>query len=129
MKVLIDYLLTVIIMLGLDGIWLGVVAKEFNKKHLGYLMRDKFLWLPALVFYLIYAAGLVYFVIAPGTESRNMVKVVLSGVFLGIIAYSTFELTSMAAFKGWSFKLVLVDILWGAVMSGLTVFLVYKIRW
>lgn len=128
MKLLIDYLLTFLIMLGLDGIWLGVIAKEFNKKYLGPLLRDKYLLLPALIFYLIYAVGLLYFVINPGWDSKNFFKVVLSGALLGLVAYATFDLTSLAAFKNWSVKLTIVDILWGAFMSGLVAGLVYKIR-
>lgn len=129
MKFLTDYLLTVLIMLGLDSIWLGVIAKEFNKKHLGHLMRDKFLWLPAALFYLIYAAGLTYFVINPGVESKNLLKTVLSGAFLGMIAYSTFDLTSLAAFKDWSVKLTVIDILWGSFMSGVTALIIIKLRY
>jgi uncharacterized membrane protein len=128
MKLLIDYLLTILIMISLDTVWLGVVAKEFNKKHLGYLMRDKFLIGPALLFYLIYAAGLVFFVITPGLVSKHAMRTVLSGAFLGLIAYATFDLTSLAAFKGWSVRLTVVDILWGTFVSGLTAFLVFKLR-
>lgn len=129
MRILIDYLLTMLIMIGLDGIWLGVLAKDFNKKHLGHLMRDKFMIAPAILFYLIYAAGLVYFVINPGFESKNLMKTVLSGALLGMIAYSTFDLTSLAVFKDWLVKLALIDILWGTFMSGLTAFLVFKFRY
>ena len=128
MKLLIDYLLTVFIMIGLDSVWLGVVAKGFNKKHLGHLMRDRFQVVPALLFYLIYAAGLVYFVINPSFEHKRLAKIVLSGAFLGMVAYSTFDLTSLAAFRDWSVKLTVVDILWGTFMSGLTAFLVFKLR-
>ncbi len=115
-------------MVGLDGVWLGIIAKEFNRKHLGHLMRDKFQVLPAVLFYLVYAAGLLYFVINPGFEHKGITKLVLSGAFLGMIAYSTFDLTSLAAFKDWSVKLTVIDILWGTLMSGLTAFLVFKLR-
>ncbi len=128
MKLALNYLSTLLIMIGLDTIWLGVIAKDFNQKHLKFFLRPKFLLLPALFFYLIYAAGLMYFVIKPALIHQNLLKLILSGAFLGLIAYATFELTSYAAFKDWSIKLVLVDILWGAFMSGLTALIVFKLH-
>ena len=127
MKLFTDYLLTVVIMLGLDGLWLGVIAKEFNKKHLGSLMRDKILVLPAILFYLIYAAALLYFVINPGMENKNVAKLVMSGAFLGVVCYATFDLTGLSILNNWSVKLTVIDILWGALMTGLTAFLVYMV--
>jgi uncharacterized membrane protein len=55
---LIAYGSAVVAFLIIDGLWLGVIAKNFYASQLGDLLRKKFLILPAAGFYLAYTAGL-----------------------------------------------------------------------
>ena len=61
------YFLTLVIFLGIDAVWLGLVAPKFYRSQIGHLMADKANLPAALVFYLLFIGVLVYFVVAPGT--------------------------------------------------------------
>lgn len=112
------YFIALPILIGLDALWLGLVAKGFYKKHIGFLMRPDFnIWL-ALLFYLLYIAGLIFFVIAPGLDKNTVLQIFLKGAFFGLIAYATYDLTSGAIIKDWPGIVTIVDIAWGAFVSG-----------
>lgn len=76
-------------------------------------------YLAAAIFYTIYVVGIVYFVILPSLESGNLNKALISGVIYGIVCYGTYDLTNMATLQGWTWKVVIVDILWGGFVTGL----------
>jgi uncharacterized membrane protein len=102
----------------IDALWIGVVAKSFYAKYLGPLMTANFFWPAVVVFYLLYAAGLVYFAVLPGLRSQSWAVVFGNGAFLGFIAYMTYDLTNWGTLKNWAWQIVPVDILWGTVLSG-----------
>jgi uncharacterized membrane protein len=101
----------------LDMLWLGVVARTFYQKQLGELMRSPVLWTPAILFYLIFLAGLVVFVIEPAVERKEWMRALSLGAFFGLITYATYDLTNLATLKNWPLPLVVVDLLWGTVLS------------
>ena len=43
------YMITLVIFLFLDFAWIGMIAKKFYNKHLGFLMRKKPNWTAAIV--------------------------------------------------------------------------------
>jgi uncharacterized membrane protein len=106
-----------VVLFGIDLVWLGVVAKDFYRSHIGHLMRPDVQWAPAVIFYLIYVAALVVFVIAPALERRSIAHALLYGAFFGLAAYATFDLTSMALLKDFPLRAVVVDLLWGMTLS------------
>jgi uncharacterized membrane protein len=103
----------------IDLLWLGLIAKPFYDRHLGYMLRGQVLWAAAILFYLFFLVGLVFFVIAPAVQSGSLVKAILLGLFFGFITYQTYELTNYALVKDWPFIVVIVDIAWGMVLSSL----------
>ena len=111
------YGLTALVFFAIDLVWLGVVAQGFYEKHLGHLLRPDVVWPAALLFYLIYIAGLLVFAIVPSLEAGSVVRAVALGGFLGFFAYATFDLTCMALFRDFPRVVVLVDLLWGTVLS------------
>ena len=113
------YAISVPVFFLIDFLWLGLIAKPFYDKHLGYILRSQVLWAAAILFYLFFLLGLVVFVIAPAVESGSLVKAILLGLFFGFITYQTYELTNYALVKDWPFIVVIVDIAWGMVLSAL----------
>ena len=111
------YVLTLITFLAIDMVWLGWVAPGFYKQHLGFLLADKPNWAAAVVFYLLFVAGLVVFVIVPSLESQSWSKALVLGAFFGLVTYATYDLTNMATVRGWPAIVTGVDMAWGTVLA------------
>lgn len=114
------YLGAAIVFCVLDYIWLTIVAKDFYQTHMGELMAVEIRMVPAVIFYVLYLAGLVVFAISPALREQSWLLAAGLGLGLGIIAYASYDLTNMATLKGWSISLTLVDIAWGAFVSAVS---------
>jgi uncharacterized membrane protein len=110
-KVLLAYVGTLLAFLVLDGLWLGVLMAPTYRALLGPLMLDQPLLAPAAVFYLLYVSGCVVFVVLPAQSWRRAARL---GAFLGLVAYGTYDLSNWATLNGWSARLALMDMAWGA---------------
>lgn len=111
----------------IDMIWLGVVARDFYKTQIGALMKSPVNWTAAIIFYVIFVLGLVFFVIYPGIDEGTLKEVFVRGAFFGLVTYATYDLTNLATLKSWPLRLVLVDILWGIVLGSLVSIITYFI--
>lgn len=115
------YGLTALVFLVVDFLWLGVFAKEFYARHLGSFLRDQVNWTAALLFYTIYIGGMCLFVVGPAlAEGTSITRTLVFGALLGLFAYSTFDLTNLALVRNWPPAVVVVDIIWGTVLTALT---------
>lgn len=114
------YLVALAIFVSIDLIWLGVIAKSFYRAEIGPLLADKMSLPAAAVFYVIYAAGLMFFAIQPGLAAGGWPRALMLGGLFGFVAYATYDLSNLATLRGWSLKLSVVDMLWGATLSGFT---------
>jgi uncharacterized membrane protein len=106
-----------VVCFGLDLVWLGVVARGFYQRQLGYLMRPDVRWVPALLFYLLYVAALVVIVVAPSAEKQSLGRAVVLGAFFGLAAYAAYDLTSLALIKDYPLVAAVVDLAWGTILS------------
>ncbi len=113
------YLLTIPIFFAIDMFWLGVVAKDVYREYLGYLLRDPINWTAAIVFYLIFIVGLLYFAVVPALKEGSLMNAALYGALFGFFTYITYDLTNLATIKDWPLTISLIDILWGTVLSAL----------
>jgi uncharacterized membrane protein len=114
------YILTLISLVVLDSVWLFIMAGHY-KKWLAGLFASNFNLYPAALFYLIYAAALSYFVIMPAIKNQQSIWMVfVTGFFFGLAAYATYDLTNQATLKDWPIFVTCIDMLWGAVLAGLT---------
>ncbi len=111
------YTTALIIFIACDLLWLGVVARPFYQKHLGYLLGEV-VWVPAIIFYLLFIAGLTFFVLLP-LKDGSLLTAVLTGAFFGLITYATYDLTNHAMLAGWPAVVTVVDMLWGAALGGM----------
>lgn len=106
-------------MLLMDIIWLSVMSKKLYRPYLGDMIAEKFRLVPAVIFYLIYVLGLVYFVSLPAARQMSFSDSIIDGGLFGAIAYSTYDLTNFATLRKWSLMVTLVDIGWGIALSSI----------
>ena len=116
-QVVILYFITLAIGLIIDLIWLGLMNSRFYKSQLAGLMSDKVNWLPGILFYLLFIAGLLILVVIPAFNNESWVSAMLLGGLLGMVAYGTYDLTNLASIKNWPVPVTVVDIIWGTVFS------------
>ena len=121
------FLIAIVVFLLIDMIWLGVVAKGIYAKEIGHLMKEKVNWPAAFIFYAIFVAGLVFFVIGPSVESGSFSKAMILGSAFGFVAYSTYDLTNLSVLKGWPLKITIIDIIWGTVLASVVSSITYII--
>ncbi len=114
------YLGAAVVFCVMDFIWLTLIAKSFYQSQMGALMAVDVRIVPAIIFYVLYLAGLVLFAISPALREQNWLMAVGLGLALGLVAYGSYDLTNMATLKGWSLSLTLVDIAWGAFVSAVS---------
>ena len=105
------------VFLVIDMVWLVLVARNFYKEQLGFIMRPDVNWTAAIIFYLIFIAGLVLFVIQPAIEKDNWKNALIMGAIFGLVTYATYDLTNLATLKDWPMLVTVVDLIWGAVLS------------
>ena len=110
------YGLTVPIFFVIDIIWLGVVAKGFYQKNLKYILSPNVNWTAAIIFYLIYIAGILIFAVLPAVAKDSLRHAAVWGALFGFFTYATYDLTNLALLKDWPIVIVIVDILWGVVL-------------
>ncbi|MDR3546992.1 MAG: DUF2177 family protein [Candidatus Pacebacteria bacterium] len=115
------------IMLVLDLAWVGVVANSFYRAQLGYLYAPQTIWQAAAIFYAIYILGFAYFVLEPAVRVHSFKKVLFEAVFFALVAYGTYDLTSLATTTGWPLPMTVVDMLWGVVCAVVTAGATYVI--
>jgi uncharacterized membrane protein len=129
-SIIISYLLSFVVFLAVDMLWLGVIAKNLYQKYLGDFLSEKVNWTAAFIFYFIYVAGISIFAIYPAVNKGSVFNAVLMGALFGIFAYATYDLTNLATLKGWPLPIVFIDILWGAVLSAIVGFSgFYIVKW
>lgn len=120
------YFLCAGIFLIFDLFWLLVVSKKMYQHFIGSLMGETKI-VPAILFYLLYIVGVLFFVVVPGIEKGSLWYVLGSGALFGLICYGTYDLTNLATIKDWPVMMTAIDLAWGmfvtAAASGLTYWL------
>jgi uncharacterized membrane protein len=111
------YLVTLFVIVPIDFLFLGVIAKDFFTSQVGSMLGEIKL-VPAVLFYLAYVAGILIFVSGGGGATWQ--STLLYGALFGFFCYATFELTSMSMLKNWSWAVVVVDIAWGAFVTAVS---------
>lgn len=111
------YLSTFVVMLALDMLWLGLVARDFYSGQMGDLLAIN--ELPAFAFYIMYVFGILLF--AHPKHLASSWKVALRyGAAFGFFAYATYDLTNLATLRGWTLQLTIVDICWGTFVTAVS---------
>jgi uncharacterized membrane protein len=111
------YLVTLVVLTALDFVFLGVLAKGFFTAEVGDMLGE-LKPVPAVLFYLLYVVGVLIFV--SGSATATTQSTLLYGALFGLFCYATFDLTSLALLKHWSWAVAAVDIGWGAVVTAVS---------
>ncbi len=120
MKMVSTYLATFSVFVVIDMVWLTLIARSTYAAEMGSLVRSQVNYQAAVAFYLLYAAGLMYFAVLPALASGSVLQALLLGAGLGLVAYGTYDLTALAVINGFGTKIALIDLAWGTVLSGVS---------
>ena len=115
---IIAYLVALLVMAGLDFVWLSLTADPIYQRALGAVMGEKVNMPAAVAFYLIYVVGVVIFAVEPALENGDWKSALIRGALFGFFAYATYDLTNLATLKVWSLKVSVIDIAWGTFVTG-----------
>jgi len=126
-RALLIYAATLPIFFAVDLVWLGVVANTFYPRHLGHLLSAQVQWVPAILFYLLFIAGIVFFAVRPALEAGRARRALVNGAFLGLVAYATYDLTNQATMRDWPVIVTVVDLVWGTVLTGSVAWASYQV--
>jgi uncharacterized membrane protein len=111
------YLATLVVLIPVDFLFLGLVAKSFFTTQVGDMLGEIRL-APAILFYLLYVVGILIFV--SGSVNATWQSTLLYGALFGLFCYATFELTSLSLLKRWTWAVVAVDVSWGTFVTAVS---------
>jgi len=124
------YALTVPIFFIIDIIWLGVIAREFYRRNLGFILSPDVNWKAAVSFYLMYIVGIIFFAVRPAVNSNSWGQAAILGALYGFFTYATYDFTNLATIKNWPIPIVIVDIVWGVCLCMLVATISYAMaKW
>jgi uncharacterized membrane protein len=103
----------------IDALWLSLMGPVLYRSTLGDILLAQVRLGPAIVFYVVYPVGLLVLALTPALKSNSITVAIGYGFLLGAISYATYDLTNFATLRNWTLQLTLVDIAYGAVVSGL----------
>ena len=117
MRYLGTYAAIAVVMIALDLLWLGVIAKPLYQQGIGHLMAEQPNVPVAVLFYALYTLGLLLLAVLPNAAEPGWRKTLGTAALFGFFAYATYDLTNLATLKGWPVGLSLLDMAWGTFVS------------
>ena len=111
------FLLVGVIFAVIDSVWIGIVANKFYKSKMGSLLKDKPNFLTAVIFYIIYIAGVVVLALEPALRADELSTAIGYGAMFGLAAYATYDLTNASTLKNWPKAITVVDLIWGTTVT------------
>ena len=117
MKFFAAYAATLSGLVALDMLWLGIVAKAHYAAAIAHLLAPRPGVTAALVFYSLFALGLMHFAVTPNAQSPGWGKTLSAAALFGFFTYMTYDLTNLATLRGWPIGLSILDVAWGMTVS------------
>lgn len=117
MEIIVAIVAAAVIMGVLDFVWLGFIAKKLYYGEMGDILLKKPNMTAAILFYAIYVVGAVVLVVLPALAESSFLMAIGYGALLGFVAYATYDLTNLATMKGFSKKIVVIDLIWGTFIT------------
>lgn len=117
-RFLIAYAASGVAFIAIDLLWLSLVMSKLFKAQMPQLILQQPKLEPATVFYALYPIGIVVFGVLPAVAAQDWVRAAAMSALFGLLAYVTYEMNNLATLKGWSAQIALIDIAWGAALSG-----------
>ena len=119
------YIVTLVVFLAIDAVWLSTMANLLYKPTLGDILLPTFSPAPALVFYLIFIVGVQVFAVAPAMKDGQWTTALLYGALFGFFSYGVYDFTNMATLRNWTLTITLADLCWGTFLTGVAATLGY----
>jgi len=118
-----NMILTIIILLVIDGLWIGYLARDLYISQLGHLMRFKNgalapNYLAALFTYVLITLGITLLVLP--LAGNNVMKALGYGMIFGLTSYGMYDFTNLATLNHWPLSISLIDMFWGTFLCGVT---------
>ena len=126
MSIIVSYISMLIFFIVAEIIVLSNIMQPLFKKHIGFLMKEETNFSIAAIFYLVYVAGVFWFATRAGIKSESSLVAIFSGAFLGLLAFGTYEITNYVILKDWKISLVLIDTLWGIIITSSMAYIGYR---
>jgi uncharacterized membrane protein len=126
-RIVIVYLVTVPVFFLIDLVWLGLLARDFYKRHLGQLLQPEVNWFVAILFYLLFVVGIVIFAVKPALEAGSPARAAIYGALFGLFTYATYDLTNLATLRDWPVIVTVVDLMWGTALCGMVAWVSYVV--
>lgn len=117
MKLLVTYITVTMVMVVIDLVWLGYIAKPLYFAGIGHLMAEKPNIMAAISFYALFPIGLMIFAIVPEAANVDWQRTAFLAALFGFFTYATYDLTNLATLKNFPLQLALIDMLWGSLVS------------
>lgn len=126
MQIIKAYIISIILLLGLDTCWIGFLAKKFYLENLGVMIRISDgkispIWSAAIIVYLLVATGIVFFVLPKASD--HPMQALFWGAVFGAICYGIYDFTNYALLNNWTLSVTVVDLCWGIFLCGITSYL------
>jgi uncharacterized membrane protein len=113
------YFATLIAFLAMDAVWLTATSTPIYRATLGDILLTGFKPVPAFSVYVLQVLGLMVFVMPRARATGRASTALGFGALFGIFTYGLYDLTNDATLQHWTLSLTLIDITWGAVVSGI----------
>jgi uncharacterized membrane protein len=110
---------TLLVFVAADMIWLGATASRIYRPVLGDIAAPDVRLVPAVIFYVLYPAGLVIFAVAGGLKSGSALSTISYGALFGFFTYATYDLSNYATLRNWTLQLTMIDVAWGTVLGAI----------
>jgi uncharacterized membrane protein len=117
MSYLVAYIGVLIVFGAIDAAWLMTMGPLLYRPVLAEILAPNLRVTPAIIFYLMYPAGVVIFAVAPALRSGSIGSAFVFAALFGAFAYATYDLTNYATLRVWTLPLTLLDIFYGALAS------------
>lgn len=119
-KYLVAYAVAAAVMIAIDLLWLGVIAKSLYRDGIGHLMAERPNIPAAVIFYVLFPIGVMIFAVVPNAASSEWMKTIVAGALFGLFTYATYDLTNLATLKAWPVGLAVLDMAWGTLVSAVS---------
>ena len=113
----IAYVSTLLVFLAIDAVWLTTMSQRLYRRYLGDILAGSVNLAPAVLFYLVYIAGIIVFATTPAFSTGKWTTAAVYGALYGFFAYATYDLTNQATVRGWPTIITVADICWGSLLS------------
>ena len=117
------YIVAALIFAVLDVAWILGVANPLYQTTIGGILAAKTNFVAAVLFYVIFVAGMVHFGVRPNSPEATIRQRVTGAALFGFFTYATWALTGLAVLRDFTAIVAVTDILWGAAACSLVTWL------